>query len=59
MVGSASFYNDSIQGQINMALTDRQPGSTLKPFNYLYAFQQDLAANITKANQNRPILPKN
>lgn len=44
MVGSADFHNDAIQGQINMALTARQPGSTLKPFTYLYAFEHDEAA---------------
>src|SRR5262249_55589046 len=47
MVGSANFWDDGIQGQINMAVTERQPGSTLKPFNYLYAFQQHLAAPAT------------
>jgi 1A family penicillin-binding protein len=47
MVGSADFWDDSIQGQINMATAERQPGSTLKPFNYLYAFQQRLATPTT------------
>lgn len=47
MVGSANFWDDAIQGQINMALTQRQPGSTLKPFTYLYAFEHHLAAPAT------------
>jgi 1A family penicillin-binding protein len=47
MVGSANFYDDKIQGQINMALTARQPGSTLKPFTYLYAFEHHLATPTT------------
>jgi len=47
MVGSANFDDDAIQGQINMALTARQPGSTLKPFNYLYAFEHRLATPTT------------
>ncbi len=47
MVGSANFYDDAIQGQINMALTARQPGSTLKPFTYLYAIEHHLATPTT------------
>jgi len=31
MVGSADYYNASIHGAINMAITPRQPGSALKP----------------------------
>ncbi len=41
MVGSADFYNESISGQVNMALTDtRQPGSSIKPITYLAAFEK-------------------
>ncbi|HLG50810.1 MAG TPA: penicillin-binding protein 1C [Chloroflexota bacterium] len=47
MVGSADFWDDAIQGQINMALSPRQPGSTLKPFTYLYAFEHHLATPAT------------
>lgn len=35
MVGSADFYNTQIRGQVNVALSLRQPGSTIKPFTYL------------------------
>ncbi len=38
MLGSLDFYDDSIDGQVNIAISDRQPGSALKPFNYLTAF---------------------
>ncbi|MBI2952787.1 MAG: transglycosylase domain-containing protein [Chloroflexi bacterium] len=38
MVGSLDFYDESIDGQVNIALANRQPGSALKPFNYLTAF---------------------
>jgi 1A family penicillin-binding protein len=38
MVGSVDFYDSSIDGQVNVALAERQPGSTLKPFTYLTAF---------------------
>jgi penicillin-binding protein 1C len=44
-VGSADFDNVEIDGQVNMALAPRQPGSSTKPFVYLAAFEQ----------QNRPI----
>ncbi|HXF62654.1 MAG TPA: PBP1A family penicillin-binding protein [Caldilineaceae bacterium] len=40
LVGSADFENVEIDGQINMALTPRQPGSSIKPFVYLAAFEQ-------------------
>ncbi len=52
MVGSANFWDDSIQGQINMAITERQPGSTLKPFTYLYAFEHHLATPATILNDS-------
>lgn len=38
LVGSADFQSDAIQGQVNMALAPRQPGSAFKPFVYLTAF---------------------
>lgn len=40
MVGSRNFNDDSIDGQVNVALTPQQPGSSIKPFTYLAAFQQ-------------------
>jgi membrane peptidoglycan carboxypeptidase len=40
MVGSANFYNDSIDGQVNMAISPRQPGSSIKPLTYLTAFEK-------------------
>jgi len=42
MVGSADYNNKAIGGEINMADTPRQPGSSFKPFNYIYAFQHGL-----------------
>jgi membrane carboxypeptidase/penicillin-binding protein len=35
LVGSADFDNVEIDGQVNMALAPRQPGSSTKPFVYL------------------------
>ena len=40
LVGSADFDNVEIDGQVNMALAPRQPGSSIKPFVYLSAFEQ-------------------
>jgi membrane peptidoglycan carboxypeptidase len=41
MVGSADFYNDAIDGQVNMATSPtRQPGSSIKPITYLAAFEK-------------------
>src|SRR5882672_3727804 len=38
MLGSVRFNDPSIAGQVNVALSPRQPGSTLKPFTYVTAF---------------------
>ncbi len=38
-VGSADFDDAAIDGQVNMALAPRQPGSTMKPLAYLTAFE--------------------
>jgi len=41
MVGSPDFNNDAIAGQINMADSPtRQPGSSIKPFTYVAAFEK-------------------
>ncbi len=74
LVGSADFDNVEIDGQINMALTPRQPGSSTKPFVYLTAFEQPdkppserwtpgtLVTDIEEAfpdGANPPYVPKN
>lgn len=41
-VGSADWYNDSIQGMVNGTTARRSPGSTLKPFIYALALEQGL-----------------
>ncbi len=40
MVGSADFYAEAISGQVNMAVSPRQPGSSIKPVTYLAAFEK-------------------
>lgn len=42
MLGSADFFNQRIQGQINGTEIKRSPGSTLKPFIYALALDQGL-----------------
>ncbi|GAB4474019.1 MAG: PBP1A family penicillin-binding protein [Anaerolineae bacterium] len=40
MVGSLDYYNTAIDGNFNVALAERQPGSAFKPFTYVTAFEQ-------------------
>jgi membrane peptidoglycan carboxypeptidase len=40
MVGSADFYDNVNAGQINMAISPRQPGSAIKPLTYTAAFEK-------------------
>jgi penicillin-binding protein 1C len=41
MVGSVDFYNETIDGQVNMVTSPtRQPGSSIKPVTYLAAFEK-------------------
>ncbi len=38
MVGSRDYFDTAIDGQVNVAIEKRQPGSTFKPFAYATAF---------------------
>lgn len=40
MVGSADFNSEENDGQINMAVSPRQPGSSIKPLTYAAAFEK-------------------
>ncbi len=67
MVGSKDFYDDSIDGQVNVTLRLRQPGSTLKPITYAAALQKGWtnATTITDlpvkfmTEEGTPYTPKN
>lgn len=50
VVGSASFFDATIAGQVNGTLAKRSPGSALKPFIYALAIDQGLihAATVLK-----------
>jgi penicillin-binding protein 1C len=40
MVGSIDYWNEEIDGNVNVAVAPRQPGSSFKPFSYVTAFHQ-------------------
>lgn len=40
MVGSKDYFDKSIDGQVNVAVSPRQPGSSFKPFAYAEAFEK-------------------
>ncbi|MCL1927002.1 MAG: penicillin-binding protein 1C [Syntrophorhabdaceae bacterium] len=46
-LGSADFFDESIQGQVNGILGKRSPGSTLKPFIYALALDQGVLHPMT------------
>ncbi len=62
LVGSADYNNDQF-GQVNMAVTPRQPGSSIKPLYYTEALQKGLITPATiledKATDFGGYTPKN
>jgi penicillin-binding protein 1C len=44
MVGSIDYWNEDIDGNVNVAVAPRQPGSSFKPFSYVTAFHQGYTA---------------
>jgi penicillin-binding protein 1C len=46
-VGSADFFNDEIEGQVNGVVARRSPGSAIKPFVYALALDQSLIHPLT------------
>ncbi|MEZ4643808.1 MAG: transglycosylase domain-containing protein [Chloroflexota bacterium] len=40
MVGSLDYFDEAIDGQVNVALQPRQPGSSIKPITYATALQK-------------------
>ncbi|MFN8440762.1 MAG: transglycosylase domain-containing protein [Caldilineaceae bacterium] len=47
MVGSADFNNDAIDGQVNVSVRLRQPGSAIKPLFYATALEDNLISPAT------------
>ncbi len=67
MLGSMDYFNEDIDGQVNMTTAERQPGSTFKIFTYATAFQKgwtpatmvlDTRASFPDG-LNRPYVPEN
>jgi membrane peptidoglycan carboxypeptidase len=57
MVGSLDYYDESIDGQVNVALASRQPGSSFKPYTYLTAFESGNFSPATMAMDVRTVFP--
>lgn len=45
MVGSRDYFNEDIDGQVNVAISLRQPGSSIKPIVYAAAFTKGYTPN--------------
>ncbi len=67
MVGSRDYFNESIDGNVNVSTRPRQPGSSIKPIIYAAAFIKgytpltivyDVVTNFDTTNQ-RPYKPHN
>lgn len=41
MLGSLDYFDETIDGAVNMALAKRQPGSAIKPITYAAAFEKN------------------
>ncbi len=68
MVGSRDYFDDEHDGQVNVALRDRQPGSSVKPYVYATAFKQgmspatmlvDVKTNFGTYGDNQSYSPSN
>jgi 1A family penicillin-binding protein len=67
MVGSRDYFDDSIDGQVNIATSPRQPGSSMKPLVYATLFEKgytpdtifyDVNTNFS-TDPNNPYEPRN
>jgi membrane peptidoglycan carboxypeptidase len=68
MVGSKNYFDRSIDGQVNVTISPRQPGSSFKPFAYAAAFEAgyqpetilyDLPANFGPDGTGEDYKPNN
>lgn len=68
MVGSKDFFDTKNDGQVNVTLSPRQPGSSFKPFAYATAFEEgyepetrilDEQTNFGPDGSGRPYIPRN
>lgn len=66
MVGSRDYFDKSIDGQVNVAIRDRQPGSSFKPYVYATAFKKGYTpdtvlfdAETNFGTKDQPYTPQN
>ena len=66
MVGSRDYFDKSIDGNVNVATRDRQPGSSFKPYVYATAFKKGYTPNTTIfdvetnfGTKEQPYVPQN
>jgi len=68
MVGSKNYFDSSIDGQVNVATSPRQPGSSFKPIVYAEAFEKgfqpetlvlDAQTNFGPDGSGRDYIPRN
>lgn len=68
MIGSRDYFNATAEGQVNVTLMQRQPGSSIKPLMYATAFQLGLlnpastlidAPTCFTSPGQKPYCPKN
>lgn len=61
MVGSRDYFSEEIDGNFNIALAERQPGSSIKPFIYATAFSKGYLPDTVLFDvrtQFSPVCPK-
>jgi membrane peptidoglycan carboxypeptidase len=57
MVGSVDYFDKDIDGQVNVALSPRQPGSSFKPYTYLTAFESGRFSPSSMVMDVRTVFP--
>ena len=65
MVGSRDYFDKTIDGNVNVAIRDRQPGSSFKPYVYATAFKKGYTPDtvlsdveINFGTKDQPYIPK-
>lgn len=51
MVGSKDYFNESIDGNVNITISKRQPGSSIKPINYATGLVKGFPASTVFIDQ--------
>jgi penicillin-binding protein 1C len=52
MVGSKDYFDKEIDGNVNVTLSSRQPGSSIKPLNYALGIEKKLITAATVLNDS-------